>query len=133
MKKFASILLLSLGMFFTPKSAFPTPYNGGEIYWECLQNGKYVFYLKAYRDCSAINFGTTQILNSTSPAGNMNLSLVSGYPRDISPICDTNSAYTHIVCDQNSSPNSGAISEYLWKSDTISLNGIPPAGGWMFH
>ncbi|MFC2100627.1 gliding motility-associated C-terminal domain-containing protein [Bacteroidota bacterium] len=134
-------------MFAFSVDSFATHYMGGEITWECLSNGRFKFTLKYYRECytsnggSAANFGTTVTLNSTSPAGNITLYRVSWI--DISPICNTNPAFAHIICPTsgpgmpNGAANMGAQQEHKYTSDQsyptgVLINGVPPAMGWRF-
>jgi len=139
-------LLLLLIVFFT--SVFTvkaTHYMGGEITWECIPSGqpnagKFIFYLKAYRECytsngnSAANFGASINLNSNSPAGTISLTEIAGWPKDISPICNSNSSFPHITCTgmATGAGNMGACQEHIYKSSPITLNGVPPASGWKF-
>ncbi len=108
-------------------------YIGGTITWKCLSNGKYVFYLKLYRECAGVAFGNTATINSNSPASGIQVSLVSGYPKDISPICNADTSFTHLSCGSALSPNTGASSIYLYQSQPISINGVPPIAGWKFY
>jgi len=134
MRKLLFIFVTIIGFMVLPvEKAQASHYMGGEITWECLSNGKYIFTLKAYRECAGILYGNSQTLHSNSPAGNISLSLVSGWPKDISPVCNSNPNFTHITCATANQPNKGAISEYIWKSGQIILNGVPPATGWMFY
>lgn len=137
MKKHFYILVIILGLLANHAKIQAQPYNGGEIGWECQQNGNYIFYLKAYRDCAAVTFASTQTLSSNSPITNISLTLASGYPKEISPSCNADSAYNRINCS-NLPPYpqnffSGAITEYLWKSNPITISGTPPATGWIFY
>ena len=80
-----------------------THYMGGEITWECLTNGKYRFKLKAYRECyygtgAAANFGASVVLSSNSPVSSITLTEITGWPKDISPTCNTNPNFPHIIC-----------------------------------
>ena len=124
-----------LGLFLTlfSTSIQASHYMGGEITWECLANGKYVFYLKTFRECAGVAYGSLQTLNSNSPVGSIALSLVAGYPKDISPVCNSNSNYIHLSCSSATVPNTGSVSIYLYKSNEVTLNGTPPASGWMFY
>jgi hypothetical protein len=134
MKKPLLNLLLFLIIVIMPlqvlKSQF---YLGGEITWECLSNGKYVFTLKVYRDCGGPALPNIETINSTSPIGNFNLTLEAGWPKDISPVCNANPAFSHITCAGATTFANGSSSEYIWKSGQITLNGIPPANGWFFY
>ncbi len=128
-----------------------THYMGGEITWECLSSGsgagRFRFELKYYRECytsngsSAANFGTTVTLASTSPAGSMTLSRISWI--DISPVCNTNPSFPHIICPTsgpgmpNGAANMGAVQEHHYTSDAnypngVLINGVPPTTGWVF-
>ena len=121
-----------------------THYMGGEITWECLTNGKYRFKLKAYRECyygtgAAANFGASVVLSSNSPVSSITLTEITGWPKDISPTCNTNPNFPHIICVgmTNSAPNMGAVQEHIYTSDAnyptgVTLNGVPPATGWRF-
>jgi hypothetical protein len=126
------ILGLILGILFLSQYSYASPYMGGEISWKCKNNGKYVFYLRLYRECSAISFGSSMIINSNSPAGSISLSLVTGYPKDLSPICNSDPNYTHLNCGNAQISYSGAVSVYYYKSNEVTLNGIPPSTGWTF-
>jgi hypothetical protein len=133
MKKHFYILVIILGFLANHAKIQSQPYYGGEIGWECQQNGKYIFYLKAFQDCNTITFGTMEYLYSNTPLGSIALNIVPGYPKEISPSCNSNSAYTHITCLTANQYHSGGVKEYLWKSNEIALNGIPPTTGWIFH
>ncbi|MCF8297250.1 MAG: T9SS type A sorting domain-containing protein [Saprospiraceae bacterium] len=124
-------------------------YNGGELTWECTSTGKYKFILKLYRECyhgSSTPGGPSSSvsINTTVPGfSSINLTRVSGSPTDISPICNPNSAFSHIYCPNpysmpNSSENLGAVQEHIYTSDAsypngVPLTGKPPANGWMFY
>jgi len=132
--KLLLIIIVLLTGVFTVKASH---YMGGEITWKCIPQGqpdagKFIFYLKAYRECNGITFNSTVTLNSTSPAGSITLSAVSGWPKDISPVCNSNPAFDHIICDSATTNNTGAIEEYYYKSVPIQLSGVPPASGWVF-
>lgn len=69
-------------------------------------------------------------LNSNSPAGSMRLTIVGGYPHDVSPSgpnCGTNT----ITCSTGN-PVTGAVEEYLYQTPAVTLAGVPPASGWYF-
>jgi hypothetical protein len=110
-------------------------YMGGEITWECLTTGtnagKYIFTMKVYRECHGINFGSSQTLSSTSPAGSIAMSLVTGWPKDISPNC--NVAGPTITCAGAIANNTGAVEEFVYRSQPVQINGVPPTTGWKFY
>ena len=130
-------LVLIIIVFFT--SAFTVKashYMGGEITWKCIASGqpnagKFIFYVKAYRECNGITFGNTVNIMSNSPAGSFTLNLISGWPKDISPDCNVD--FQHITCDSAIANNTGAVEEYYYKSGPIQLNGVPPVNGWTFY
>ena len=128
--KFALLFTVLLFSTLTVKA---THYMGGEITWDCLSNGKYVFYLKTYRECAGIVFGSQQSISSNSTVGNISLNLVTGYPKDISPICNADTNFTRLTCNGSTIANTGAVSVYLYKSGEIMISGYPPASGWVFH
>lgn len=136
MKKILLSLLVLMTMF--NNNLYSSHYMGGEITWECIPSGqanagKFIFTLKVYRECNGIQFSTTQTLNSTSPGGNIALTEISGWPKDISPVCNSAVGLTHITCAGATTNNSGAIQEHIYRSQPVLLNGVPPVGGWLFY
>ena len=145
MKKIAinfGLFLVLLVGFNTTASA--THYMGGEITWECIASGtnagKYIFTMKIYRECyygsgSAAQFPSYATLSSNSPAGSISLTEITGWPKDISPQCNSNPSFGHIVCVgmANSGANKGACQEHIYRSQPVQLNGVPPSTGWMFY
>jgi hypothetical protein len=115
------------------KPVMASHYMGGEITWECKPNGKFVFTLKYYRECGGITFGNSITLNSNSPAGNITMPIVSGWPKDITPQCNPNTSFTHITCANVTASNLGAVEEYVYRSAEIQISGVPPATGWVFY
>jgi gliding motility-associated-like protein len=110
---------------------------GGEITWKCLKGGpdigKYIFEMKVYRDCSGISFSQVSetvthhnypALGGTTPIL-MNFISVS----DISPIGAAGSGNACFDCN---SGDVGAVEEYIWRSDPMTLAGFPPTQGWHF-
>ncbi|MDZ7846815.1 MAG: hypothetical protein U5L96_08610 [Owenweeksia sp.] len=56
---------------------------GGEITWECKNNGSYEFTLKLYRDCTGIDLaGTTETISG--PGGSFTVTKVA--TNDLSPV-----------------------------------------------
>ena len=145
MKKLLRLLFLVGFLSLFANEIHATHYMGGEITWECLSNGRYRFILKAYRECytssgSAANYGQTQTLSSTSPAGSITLTRLVGWPKDISPQCNNDTNFSHITCVGMDSANAnlGAVEEHIFTSDAnypngVYMNGVPPAAGWMFY
>jgi hypothetical protein len=120
------------------KTVYAQPNWGGEIIWEAKMGSGYTFILKYYRNCQATNGPADSVyLQSNSPVPNILLHLMPGYPKDISPSCDSNSNLPHISCGISSTNPNGTVQEYIYTSDSaypngVILNGIPPANGWEF-
>lgn len=136
MRKFKLVFLFFTMLFAFGNKVDASHYMGGEITWECIPTGqpnagKYIFIMKAFRECAGITFGTSETILSNSPAGSIPVTLQAGYPKDRSPQCNTN--YLNITCATTTVPNTGGVSEYLFKSNPITLNGVPPASGWVFY
>lgn len=112
---------------------------GGEITWDCLGGGQYVFNMKLYRDCNGAVVPSTVSLDvSNCPAlTSIPLNLVS--QTDISPVC--NAAGPAISCSaamsapgwpSSASPVAGAVQESMYQSAPVTLSGTPPPAGWVF-
>ena len=126
------ILLVALCSVFQMQA---THLMGGEITWECIEvvpdAGKYIFKLKLYRDCdgtSLSTFAQTIYVWDHPTVTSMSLDFISN--TDISPDCDVaNSGNAQLDCSTNPV---GAVEEYLYESQPISLPGSPPTTGWHF-
>lgn len=124
--------ILLLAFFLTSTFANASHLMGGEITWTCLGTGQYIFHLKVYRDCNGNIFYPAGIyLNVHNKPGldTINMNLVS--QTDLSPRCDSLSG-PQISCATASGVAPGAIEEFVFESNPITLNGIPPANGWIF-
>ena len=121
-------LFLSFGI-----SSFATHIMGGEITWECLNNGQYVFTVKIYRDCNGIAFNVNNIAieaHNYPNTGNITFIPVNFFSvDDITPSCDGSPCATLRRGDPDIQ---GAIEEYVLRSAPTTLNGVPPAAGWAF-
>jgi len=138
MMKKITTLSLFIVFLFSIQSLKASHYMGGEITWECIpagqpNAGKYIFTLKAYRECAGIQYGSIQTLFSNSPAGSITMTEISGWPKDISPVCNANPNFSHITCVGDTIPNTGAVQEHIYRSQAVQLNGVPPATGWVFY
>ena len=118
-------------------SSFASHSFGGTIYWKCVDNGKFQFFLEYYRDCSGISVGdfdeTMGISGTTLPTDINNNSLSSITMkyierRDLSPKCSTTGS--QFSCADG---DKGAIEQLIYRSDTIVLKGKPPRSGWTFY
>ncbi|MBL4710505.1 MAG: SprB repeat-containing protein, partial [Flavobacteriales bacterium] len=118
---------------FLSKKANATHIMGGEITWECLNSGQYVFTLKIYRDCNGVSFTSNghQLETHNYP----NLGAIGSIPMnffsviDITPSCEGSPCST---LSQSDPDIQGAIEEYILKSNPITLNGVPGVNGWIF-
>ncbi len=139
--KLLIVLLMITGSTYFAKASH---YMGGEITWKCIPTGqpnagKFIFTMKVYRECGGILFPNYQTLNSTSPAGNIPMSILAGWPKDLSPDCNIGgfggTTVTEITCagaELSGADNTGAVSEYIYRSGPIQISGIPPTTGWIF-
>ncbi len=129
--------------FLVPKKSYSNHIIGGEIYWECLSSGSFVFKTKVYVDCTGGQYyflnHQLEIIGNPLPRNALNnaLSSITMKPDsihylatnqgDISPNCSPlGAAYSCANRDL------GSIQEYLYYSDTIQLRGVPPVNGWKF-
>ena len=117
---------------------------GGEIWWECLNDGRFVFYAKIYRDCTGIQYPfqdqTLNIIGNPLPrdSNNVSLSSITIKPDsiewlaqnmgDISPDCNDIGGVV-IKCSWR---DNGSYQVLPYKSDPIRLKGVPPSTGWRF-
>ncbi len=142
--KFYKVLLLFFITLFAFKSLKADGYSGGEIRWECLSNGRYVFFMNIYHDCSdpsifSFTDRSLTIVGDSLPR-NENNSLINqivlrpdsntwlnNRRGDISPECSTGGA--SLSC-QDGDP--GSMQIYIWQSSPIILRGRPPVDGWKF-
>ena len=138
------LLLIAILAIFSSQTVNASHVLGGEIRWECLSNGRYVFFAKLFRDCTGIDY----------PFNNENLTIVGNpLPRsinngtigsivmkpdsntwqnnrngDTSPTCAPGG--TTITCPGR---DPGSVQQFFWQSDPIVLRGTPPSGGWRFY
>ncbi len=127
MKKIALIFAILFGLLSFESKA--THLAGGEITWECLPNGNYIFTLILYRDCGTGTAGLptgAQTLQN-SGGGNISCSFIS--LTDVSPTCYNGGV--GVGCGAVTSGN-GAIEQAIYKSGQVTLTGTPPAAGWTF-
>ncbi|MBI1286773.1 MAG: hypothetical protein GC178_04265 [Flavobacteriales bacterium] len=102
--------------------------KSGDITWECLGNGSFIFRVRLFRDCTQqpVNTANQNLNVSNYPGGlTIPLHLASGYPIDrTDPSCG-------VSC---SSPGTGELTaeEWLFESDPVTLTGTPPANGYQF-
>ena len=116
---------------------------GGEITWECIKDpaspnyGQYIFTMKLYRDCDGVTLPTTSqniVVHNHPTVTSIMVDFI--LQTDISPDCDVvNSGNAALDCITNPV---GAVEEYIYQSQPITLAGVPPTGatpltnGWHF-
>src|SRR5690606_28405369 len=95
---------------------------GGEIIWDCRNDGKYVFTVKVYRDCQGANLVT----------GNQGLQL-HNYPNTgnkiMVPLQYVGRTNINASCNTN---NGCSVQEYIFTTGAIILTGTPGTNGWIF-
>lgn len=122
--KIIRIIAVTLALFVTGQLS-ASHLLGGEIYWRCTNNGKYIFTVVLYRDCTGISIPNSATING--PQGQIQCSYVAAKSGDVSPPCpDPNWA---ITC---SAGDDGAIEKGVYESSPVTLNGTPPPSGWEF-
>lgn len=122
MKSYKKLLLFLLFIGLSP-ALQASHYLGGEIYWRCTPGGDYIFTLTLYRDCTGANITTTP--KTINGPVNITCNFIS--QTDVSPNCP-NSALDLNCADGDV----GSIEKFVFQSGPVSLNGVPPAGGWEF-
>ena len=142
MKNTIPVLISIIFLFGIQSKVLATKFIGGEITWECIpysaldtNSGKFIFTLKLYHECSAWDFGPTQTISSISPVGSFVVNEIAGWPKDISPICNSDTSFQHISCATVVVPSnfSGAVSEHIYRSNPIKISGYPLYNGWVFY
>ena len=87
MKKILPLLFICFSFTFTASASHMM---GGEITWECMGSGHYVFTMKLYRDCNGASAPTSGVSLNVSNHPSINfIPLNFVYPsHDISPVCN---------------------------------------------
>ena len=107
---------------------------GGEITWECNNQGRYIFTVKIYRDCNGAPLtGNLSLIAHNYPTvgqSNTSFQLTRQSINDISATCGgspcspTNTRITTNVA--------GAVEEHVFTTAPQLLNGVPGVNGWIF-
>ncbi len=121
----SAFILLLISSFFVNKS-YSSHVAGGEITWRCDGNGKYIFTVNTYRDCTGILLSSLpQTLTHNFPGiPDIICPLLS--ITDVSPVCKDFT--TRISCGDltvNNNGNPGSVARYKYVSAPIDLNGVP--------
>ncbi len=133
MKRFIQIALFAMVFLTGAMESKASHMMGGEITWECLSNGKYIFTMTLYRECGTPAATMPTAATIQGPVS-IPVSLANGTtpgipnPLEISPVC---AGGGQIQCVSSPS-GEGAVEKYVYKSAQVTLNGTPPAGGWTF-
>lgn len=131
MKRF---FLLFVIVFSFNSIVFASHYMGGEITWTCV-GGQYIFKMKVYRECAGITMGPNENLTVTNCSGLTTIPMSRTSQLDISPVCNSDPSFPHITCagaQSSGNPGTGAVEENIYESGLVTLNGVPPASGWIF-
>ena len=134
------ILLILLAAHCSLFTAYASVFMGGEITWQCLNNGRYRFFMKLYKECGGTNlaYGQVEVMEIINyPALGQTTKVRMGRVSitDDSPVC--NAAGPGISCATATLPDKGTVSEYLYSTDSLNptgytLSGVPPSEGWIF-
>ncbi|OQA01114.1 MAG: hypothetical protein BWY70_00490 [Bacteroidetes bacterium ADurb.Bin408] len=126
-KQLFCLIVILLGVF---NNLLASHYMGGEITWECMQDGRFLFTMKVYRECNGIQFYEHESIYVYNHPSVTSIPMTRVSKVDISPQC--HAMGPHISCDSALVPNMGAVEVNIYKSDTVFLSGVPPAQGWIF-
>ncbi|MFK7949435.1 MAG: T9SS type A sorting domain-containing protein [Saprospiraceae bacterium] len=121
MKRFFLFLVFCILLGFS-NSTFATHYMGSELTYECLGGNQYEVKLVTYTDCAAISPAPTLSVNFSSSCSsfNTNLSVVTGYPQEITAACPTNSTYC-----------TGGTAHALYETVYLGTVTIPACADWI--
>lgn len=117
-------LILSLALIIlVPTKKFSSHLLGGEISWQCIGTGEYIFKLKLYRDCSGISLSATDSLAVNGHPTLCGIQLTTLSITDLSPA----------GCGYNCVGNDPiSVEEIIYTSVPTIVDGIPPSTGWTF-
>ena len=112
---------------------------GGEITWECNKDpisvdyGKYTFHLTLYQDCSnGIDFSPiSQNLTVHNHPSLFSINVPFSSVTDISA-SGIASSFACYNCDNQPFGQFGAIKQFTYSSEPITITGVPPSNGWHF-
>lgn len=126
--KYFTIILLALGS----KELKASHILGGEIYYDQLDSGRFVFTLHLYRDCSGVSLPSSTSLtlygmNASPMQFNLQRAALSTFNHGV--LCDSLLSGSGAGgCGTNNTTWTVQMGTYI--SDTIQLQGVPPIGGW---
>jgi len=124
------IVALSLLSFFDVRS---TTILGGNISYECVGDGKYVFDVVVYRNCQDPPIDQTSVTLKI-----WNHPITASFTANRTTTEDISLLGTNVVgnqscfdCNFPSNLGIGSIERIIFKSAPIELSGVPPAQGWV--
>lgn len=142
------VLFAILLIVFIPSQA--THMMGGQITWECTSNGQYQFYMELYRNCSSPGGGPTAgwpfiqrsiTINGTTLPRDMNNATINSIqmnPDTVTWLANASGTTTPDCAPTAqvlncSSGYYGTYQRFFYKSNPITLRGVPPTTGWQFY
>ena len=91
--KLISFLALSLLLIVQSNEAQASHAMGADLTYECIGPNQYLLTYSFYRDCDGITPSGSYTLNyssaSCSRTGTISLTLLAGYPVEVSPLCQS--------------------------------------------
>lgn len=105
---------------------------GGDITWVCLGNGQYKFTMRVYRDCNGVAMTLPVVLSvwNHPSVSSIAMNLIS--QTDISPQCNGSGPTINCGMGSTINPVPGAVEEFVFESNPVTLAGVPPPQGWGF-
>jgi gliding motility-associated-like protein len=134
-KNIFKIILLGLTILLTNPQLHASHLVGAEITWDCLGNGDYVFELTIYRDCNGFDVSTnTQTIEVWGHPTVSDIPVDFIERTDLSPLCTPAGGANMLDCGTGtgSGTGPGAIEKVIYRSNPVTLSGIPPQNGWTF-
>ena len=131
-------IIIVLTFIFSSFLSFSSHFMGGEITWKCLKGGpnigQYIFEMKVYRDCSGISFSQVSetVTHHNYPALGGTTPILMNFISTSTMATPIGSAGSGNACFDCAAGDVGAVEEYIWRSDPMTLAGNPPPQGWHF-
>lgn len=123
-------ILLFFTLIFSPLVSYSSHVVAGDITWECVGGGQYIFKLTAYRDCNDNALANTATLNVWNHPNIQSINVTEIETIDITPECtDVAGSPGPNDC---ASGGVGTIQKKVYESNAITLAGVPPNEGWVF-
>ena len=125
-------LLIFIVIVFSAKALKASHILGGEIYYDQLDSGRFVFTLHLYRDCSGVGLPSVaalKLFGMNATPMQFNAQQVALTTFNYASLCDSLiSGIGAGGCGANNTTWTVQRGTYI--SDTIQLQGVPPIGGW---